>query len=312
MRGEIGRLAEANTWRLDPDTMLKRLISSFFTNLIKLLTLILCLSASLSTSVKEANAAPLLFTPFAAMSVEGFFSRMDGRMGFDQNPILALNGTLNDLRTDLGLPANNMTWRINLYVRPLEHHALRMYGSIPERYLGTNTLEREIVAQNTRFPVGTKVRSEMRTGQFGFGYDLDFLIGPRWYAGLNGDLRYINLFSRISSAGTGLGETVSLSELVPCLGAHAANRLPLGLDTIFAPAILGGNARMTYGVTPDFLNYINITLGLTADLRFLTGMIIQTEVGYEYEIMEHNQSATTGRVMEVQRDGIYFRVGGAF
>ena len=60
--------------------------------------------------------------------------------------------------------------------------------------LGNNTNNRVVV-----FPAGTLVKSEMRAAQFGLGYDLDFLVGPGHTAGMNSELRYIDLRLSLSN-----------------------------------------------------------------------------------------------------------------
>ncbi len=67
-----------------------------------------------------SQAEPLDYDPFAAGGPQFFFSRIEGRMGFNQD--VGDNGTLNDLQTDLGLPTDNQTYRVLTSIRPLEHH----------------------------------------------------------------------------------------------------------------------------------------------------------------------------------------------
>ena len=143
-----------------------------------------------------ASGADMMdYNGFTATGFQGFFSWIDGRMGFEQEN--AGTGTLNNFRSDLGLPTNNQSYRIIGSVRPLEHHLLRIFGTVPEHYRGSAILSRDLVTKNTTYPAGSEVDSDLKTSMFGFGYDLDFFIGPRWFGGLHGDLRYIDL--RVSS-----------------------------------------------------------------------------------------------------------------
>jgi hypothetical protein len=256
-------------------------------------------------------ADPMDYNGFTTSGFQGFFSWMDGRMGFEQQN--AGVGTLNNFRSDLGLPVNNQSYRIVGSVRPLEHHLLRIFGTIPERYRGGTTLNRDLVTKNTIYPAGTDVESELKTSMFGFGYDLDFFIGPRWFGGVHGDLRYIDFRVGLGHAGSDLRDQISLSELVPCIGAHFESRFPFGFDRIAPGMSLGPFARMTYGINPTFFNYVDLQTGISILRRPNGGpIILNCKVGYELESYFHNQENIAGRTLELRRDGVFFSVEGAF
>jgi hypothetical protein len=261
-----------------------------------------------------AIGAPLEFTPFAAMRAEGFFSRMMGRMAFGvtQVGVGTQTGSLVDFRTDLGLPGDNKTWRFIAMTRPFEHHLLRVYAAAPEHYSADKVITRDIVTRNTIHTEGTAISSELNTAQFGFGYDLDFAIGPAWFGGINADIRYLYLKGSMSSPETGLGDTITISEAIPCLGGHMEANLPARLGWLRSPLALSAGARLTYGINPDFANYINISMGLSSDFRFVSGLILDTKVGYQFESFNWSQTIDTGRALEMERDGIFFSVAAAF
>jgi hypothetical protein len=275
--------------------------------------IILITLASILMSV-NVFAAPLEFTPFSAIRTEVFFSRMMGRMGFGvtQTGVGSQTGSLADFRTDLGLPGDNRTWRLTALVRPFEHHLLRVYGAAPEHYSATKVIARDIVTRNTTYTQGTPLSSEVNTAQFGFGYDLDFAVGPRWFGGINSDIRYLHLKGSMSSPETGLGDTITISEAIPCLGAHMEARLPERIGWIQSPISMAAGARMTYGINPDFANYINISMGVSSNLRFRTGLLLDTRVGYQFESFNWSQTIDTGRAMEMERDGIFLSVAAIF
>ncbi len=251
------------------------------------------------------------YNGFATSGFQGFFSWIDGRMGFEQQN--AGTGTLNNFRSDLGLPIENQSYRIVGSVRPLEHHLLRIFGTVPERYRGGNTLTRQLITKNTIYPAGSEIESGLKTAMFGFGYDLDFLIGPRWFGGIQGDLRYIDLRVRLGTAGSDLRDQISLSELVPCIGAHFESRFPFGFGRIALGLNLGPFARMTYGINPTFFNYVDVVTGASI-LRPPAGgpIILNAKVGYELESYFHNQENIAGRTAELRREGIFFSIEGAF
>lgn len=275
--------------------------------------------------------------PVWTMGFEGFFSKIEGRMGFDQQN--AGYGTLNDLREDLGLPLDNMTYRIVASIRPLQHHLLRMYGSIPEYYLGEARLKRELrltrypaaandaVVTNDRiitFPAEVGVaQSKMETFMAGAGYDLDFLLWPNWVGGFNGDLRYIDLKVQISGTGiiepprdgdTPLHNTIDvihLDELVPCLGAHTEVVFPFNLGCGSGSSV-GAFSRMVYGITPNYLNYVDLSTGFTLNLAPSSRFVLNTKFGIEHESLFHDTQNRNGRVLELKRNGVMFRVEGLF
>jgi len=242
------------------------------------------------------------------LGVEGLFARMDGRMGFEQ--ITGQDETLNDLQDDLGLPAERRNFTLSMTVRPLEHHVLRVYGSVPEFYAGSNTLTRRLVTRNGVYSPGETVESQMRRWSFGFGYDLDFVVGPRWYAGLNGDLRYIGMTLRMKGAGVGLEDTMAVEEVVPCLGAHAETKLR---RIVYGTrASLGGFGRMTFGRMPNFVNYVEISVGGSVELGTGFGPLVKAKLGYKHEGFFNDQEVSSGRVLETSSDGILFSIEGAF
>ena len=261
-------------------------------------------------SATYGNASPLEFCGLASVSFEAIFSHIDGRMGFDQQ--LDGTGTLNDLKQDLGLPGDNKTFRLEAKVRPLEHHLLRMYGTIPEFYKGSTTTQRELRTRNTVYPAGTLMHSDLRTAQFGFGYDLDFLLGPRWMAGFNGDFRYIDIKTTMKDAQSGLEDTITIDEMIPCLGAHMQFRLPLGMS-IGSPSLnAGGYSRLTYGITPNYFNYVDLKMGVVLGTRPNPWVSLDVKVAYEHESYFHNQEQISSRIFEYKRDGILFSLEATF
>lgn len=277
--------------------------------LVTLLFLALTLVSALIPPDSEAE--PLEYDSFATLGIKAYYSWINGRMGFEQEN--GGIGTLNDFQADLGLPLENMTFEIDMAVRPLEHHVLRVYGRLPELYTGDNILTRELrtrlISLNPItphvYPVGSLVKSQLRTGMFGFGYDLDLIVGPRWYGGLNGDLRYVYLQVRLKNATSGLEDTMTLSEMTPCLGAHTQFRLPAPGGSLYDGSSLGGFARLTYGITPNFFNYVDFSVGAAFTARPTYFCALEAKIGYEHESFFSNQENVIGRSIELKRDGVF-------
>jgi hypothetical protein len=252
-----------------------------------------------------SQAEPLDYDPFAAGGPQFFFSRIEGRMGFNQD--VGDNGTLNDLQTDLGLPTDNQTYRVLTSIRPLEHHNLRFYFSIPELYKGSKVLNRNLVTRTVIYPAGTQIASEMRTGMIGFGYDCDFLITPRLFAGLNGDLRYIDVRVRLGQNENSWEDTFTIDELTPCLGAHFQTALP-----VRKCLNVGAFGRVTYAITPNFLNYVDGLVGLRLGTKPLGQVVLDAKAGFEHESIFQELERSSGRRLELKRTGIVFSVEATF
>lgn len=294
-------------------------------------------------------ADPLDYLAPWSIGTEFMYSWIDGQMGYDQGSCCGF-GTINRLQDDLGLPQANQTYRVYATIRPLEHHMLRVFGSVPELYQSQNLLKKDLrltqlpgVVTNILFPTsntvmvfpaGTLVKSEMRTAQFGFGYDLDFLTGPGHAAGMQGELRYIDLRVSLSDAHTlevppspfnstppfppagtnGLSPQqmgyqyyiTMLDELVPTLGAHAQAVLPFGFGAMFPDLTLGGYARMNFGLWPTYLNYVDIQAGLQLNSGQKCGSrrFLIAKFGVEHESVLHDAQIRMGRMLELKRDGL--------
>jgi hypothetical protein len=279
--------------------------------------------------VPPCQAEPLDWNGFTTVGAELFINRMDGSMGFERQQ--GGTGTWNHFQEDLGLPAQTWQMRLNVSVRPLEHHLVRMYGCIPETYKGSNVLTRDLVTKNYIYNQGTAVQSEARVGMLGFGYDLDFVVGPRWWAGLNGDLRYLDYRVRFGGTGipiilsttfpapsppvnndsvnTGVTDTVAITEVTPCIGAHFQTRIPV-LDQRFPRLGVGIFGRMTYGMTPNFLNYYDLSTGATISLASAGLPFFDAKLAYELEGAQ--QQNIEGKDLDYQRAGFLASLQVAF
>ncbi len=271
----------------------------------RITALLVCVVLFIMTIPIPCAAEPFEYNGFASFKFEAFFSRIEGRMGLAQN--VAENGTVIDFINDMGLPSDNRTFRLQASVRPLEHHLLRVYGSFPELYRGGTILQRTLQTKSFTYPSGTAVQSQLNVGTFGFGYDLDFVVGPRWFGGMQGDLKFINLRATISAGATQQEDTISLNELVPCLGAHVQTRVP------WTPRVnVGGYARITYGMTPNFLNHVDLSTGVCLGMGSVGSVLVEGKIGYELESFYHNQENLLGRSLELRREGIVFSLEAAF
>jgi hypothetical protein len=297
-----------------------------------------------------AGADALEYLSPWSIGTEFMYSFIDGQMGFDQTSTGF--GTMNQLRDDLGLPQDNQTFRVYATIRPLEHHMLRVFGSVPELYQSQKILRKDLrltqlpgipINNNTNitnntvlvFPQGTLVNSKISMAQFGFGYDLDFLTGPGHAAGMQGELRYIDLRLTISdnqgvqvppaslNPGTNNYSTgtvgfqyynTTLDELVPTLGAHAQAVLPFGFGHMFPELMLGGYTRMNFGLYPGYLNYVDIQAGLQLNSGSKCGSrrFLVAKFGLEHESILHDGAARAGRAIELKRDGLTCAIEAVF
>jgi len=281
-------------------------------------------------------AEPLEYSPRWSLGFESTLSTIEGCMGFDQQN--AGYGTLNDLKVDLGLPNDNQRFRIQGSVRPLEHHVLSIFGTIPEKYVGANILRKDLrltrlpntssgqtPVQATdlvvKIPIGNYVHSEMRYASFGMGYDLDFLVAPRWSAGIKGELRYLDVRLKLwapnatdSATTANIGpveDFINIDELFPCVGGQGTAALPLGMNGMSGLNI-GGFTKMVYGLSPNYLNYVDIALGLSLWTAPTSRFQLMAKVGVEHESVFHDAANRNGRVFELKRNGILISLDGAF
>ncbi len=291
---------------------------------------------------------PLEYSPRWSLGFETVLSTIEGHMGFDQQN--AGYGTLNDLKADLGLPNDNRRFKIQGSVRPLEHHLLRAFGSIPEAYTGSNNINKDIrltrlpntntlaAVQATDLvvtvPMGSLVHSEMKYASFGMGYDLDFLVAPRWAAGMTGELRYLDLKlkmwgenarnasienppqpptdpSFIDGIVGRYENVINIDELFPCVGGQANAALPIGMNGMSGLNI-GGFTKMVYGLSPNYLNYVDISMGLSLWTGPRSRMQLMAKVGIEHESVFHDAQIRNGRVFELKRNGLLFSLDGTF
>jgi hypothetical protein len=232
-------------------------------------------------------------------------------MGSDQE--IGGIGTVNDLRNDLGLSLNELTWRIEGSVRPLEHHVIRAYGTIPERYIGTNVLNRELRTRTSTYPAGSRVDSRFEIAAYGMGYDLDLLVGPSFFGGFHGDLIYMS--SKVSFGTAPLrdaDDVIAVHELVPCLGAHGELTSVFPFSRLTWGPKIGAFGRLTYAMTPNYLNYVDIKLGLSLRMQLAFGPILEARSAFEHESLFHDQEPISGKLLEYSRDGISFSLGAAF
>ena len=52
---------------------------------------------------------------------------------------------------------------------------------------------------------------------------------------------------------------------------------------------VGGYARITYGMTPNFLNHVDLATGVCLGTGSVGSVIVEGKVGYELESFYHNQ-----------------------
>ncbi|MGB9618569.1 MAG: hypothetical protein ACPL7J_14710 [Desulfomonilaceae bacterium] len=284
----------------------------------------------LGTSLSSL-AEPLEYSPRWSLGFETTLSTIEGRMGFDQQN--AGYGTLNDLKADLGLPNDNRTFKIQGSVRPLEHHLLRAFGTIPEAYLGSKTLNKNVRLTRlpnpnafgqtdlvVTFPTGSNVLSELKYASFGMGYDLDFLVAPRWSAGIAGELRYLDVRLKLwgENAQDGLGQNIgrvedviNIDEMFPCVGGHANVAFPFGMNAM-SPLNIGGFTKMSFGLSPNYLNYVDLSMGLSVWTGPRARMQLMAKVGVEHESVFHDAANRNGRVFELKRNGLLISLDGTF
>ena len=106
-------------------------------------------------------------------------------------------GTDIDFVSDLGILQKRLR-ELRLVLRPARRHKFRLQH-VPIQYQADTELERSVVWQGLRHPVGTPVTTSVVWRAWRVGYEYDFLYRDRWFVGLIVDMKYIDIEARLDS-----------------------------------------------------------------------------------------------------------------
>ncbi|HXI28154.1 MAG TPA: hypothetical protein VNG89_07025 [Vicinamibacterales bacterium] len=191
---------------------------------------------------------------------------------------LGIPGTSIDLKKDLGVTDQRFP-ALNLQLRPARSHHLR-FQYIPISYQGSAAhLTRDVVFNGIRYSINTPVNSTLDWKAYRFGYQYDFLVKNKGFAGVILEAKYTDVKVELDSQFA--QEFAHAQAPIPAIGAigrvyvvpnisitgeFTTFRVPQSLSTTY-------NAHYTdidiYG-TVNFTDYVGVKAGYRSlDLGYL-------------------------------------------
>ena len=219
-----------------------------------------------------ALAASILVAPCARAQSTGVLAPDDPRIELtaawwrpDAAIVLASDahgvpGTAIDFTRDLGF-ANRGLPGVQLVVKAAAKHKVR-FEYIPIHYAASGTPARELVFDDASYPAGAPIASTFDWKAWRVGYEYDFLVRPRVFAGLVVEGRQTDITVRL--AGASADRSVRTEIPIPAAGGivrvRAAQRLSLTGEVDFFK--VPDNAAKNYGGRyADVDLYATVALG---------------------------------------------------
>ena len=190
---------------------------------------------------------------------------------------LGIPGTSIDLKKDLGVTDQRFP-AFNVQLRPARAHHLR-FQYIPISYEGSARIQRDVIFNGIRYTINTPVNSTLDWKAYRFGYQYDFLVRNKGFAGFIVEAKYTNVDVELDSPFA--QEFAHARAPIPALGGIGRvyvvpNISITGELTLFrVPESISKdyNAHYTdldiYG-TVNFTNYVGVKAGYRSlDLGYL-------------------------------------------
>lgn len=196
---------------------------------------------------------------------------------------LGIVGTRIDFKGDLGLTDQRFR-ELHLVLKPARKHKFR-FQHIPINYTQDAIANRDIVFNGQRYRVGVPVTSTLNWGAYRFGYEYDFLVRDRWYAGFVLDAKYTDVDASLATPL--FSEFAHARAPIPAIGGTfrvypIRNVSITGEITGFKlPESLIEDATAHY-VDMDFYGTVNINSYLGAQLGYRSfdlGYVIDDDLG---------------------------------
>jgi hypothetical protein len=129
---------------------------------------------------------------------------------------LRIPGTLIDFKQNLGL-TNQRFPALELQLRPARSHKFR-FEYIPVNFSQTTTLRQSLVFNGQLYQIGLPVASELDWKAFRFGYEYDFIVKNRGFAGFITELKYTDVSATLTAPLAGLNEFDHARAPIPAIG----------------------------------------------------------------------------------------------
>ncbi len=110
---------------------------------------------------------------------------------------LGIKGTTIDLKSDLGMTDQRFP-ALNLQLRPARSHHFRLQY-IPITYDGSTVLQHDLIFNGIRYPAIVPVNSTLDWKAYRFGYQYDFLVKNRGFAGFIMEAKYTDVRVELDS-----------------------------------------------------------------------------------------------------------------
>jgi len=110
---------------------------------------------------------------------------------------LGIPGSVIDLKNDLGVTDQRFP-ALNLQLRPARSHHFRLQY-IPIAFEGSTRIQRDVIFNGIRYSFNTPVNSSMDWKAWRFGYQYDFLVKNRGFAGFIMEAKYTDVRVELDS-----------------------------------------------------------------------------------------------------------------
>jgi len=110
---------------------------------------------------------------------------------------LGIPGSVIDLKSDLGITDQRFP-ALNLQARPARSHHFRLQY-IPIQYEGSARIPRDVIFNGIRYSFNTPVNTSMDWKAWRFGYQYDFLVKNRGFAGFIMEAKYTDVRVELDS-----------------------------------------------------------------------------------------------------------------
>jgi hypothetical protein len=209
------------------------------------------------------------------------------------NTVLDQTGTTINLKSDLGLQDQRFPG-FDLILRPTVKHKFRVQ-LVPLHYSQTGTPRSSLTFGGQTFPVGVPVSSKIHWKAWRFGYEYDFAVTSRGFAGLIIDVKYTDVDASLTNVAAGT-RSASARAPLPALGGifrvYPVSHLALTAE-LTGFRVPGSWIKSASGHYLDFDTY--------ATLNFVNGLGVQA--GYRSFDLTYTLTNDTGTF---KLEGPYF------
>lgn len=205
-----------------------------------------------------------------------------------------------DFKNDLGLEDARFR-EMRLVLRPARKHKFRLQF-VPIEYTQQNNITRDIVFNGQLYRVGSPVASTLKWNAWRFGYEYDFLVKNRGFAGFILDAKYTDVQAGLKVALPFIDEFIHARAPIPTLG---------GIGRFYIVPNISITGELTGVKIPDSISeeykahFADLDIYGTVNLnRYLGGQVGYRSFDVGYRVEDDSGSFVV--------QGIYFGVVARF